>query len=330
MSNRQLVIFEEVTPTLLPVAYFEGHLADLISHLKLPIYGGYNDLDEMNFAFLTLPSGSTVVVGEYSNAPRIGVDLYVDSKQVNIPVVVYESCQQLGKSRNQVVWFSEKFQSEIDQLFMEQGDIQEIDKSTEVGIEEVVYNPIACFQHSLRIYDRIEFPEYWAMLQYNLGTAYYQAFKSGDGNRGRNLKWAIDHYEQSEEIYTQDKYQERWKISQDTFKLVKKLSSEDLCGADLIGANLSGTSLNRANLHKANLSSADLSGADLSEAILSGAIFSEARLYKTDFKNSNVMGAKFTYAYGISLELREDLKQRGAIFDDRPPVDSRSILSSRS
>jgi hypothetical protein len=213
MSNRQLVRFEEVTPTLLPVAYFDGHLADLISHLKLPIYGGYNDLDEMNFSFLTLPSGNTVVVGEYSNAPRTGVDLYVDSKQVDIPAVVYESCQQLGKSRNQVVWFSEKFQAEIDKLFMEQGDIQEIERS-KFGIQEVIYNPIVCFQHSLKIYDRAGFPEYWAMLQYNLGTSYYNAFKSGDGDQCQNLKLSIYCYYQSLEVYTGDRFPERWEISQ--------------------------------------------------------------------------------------------------------------------
>jgi hypothetical protein len=222
MSNRQLVRFEEVTPTLLPVAYFDGHLADLINHLKLPIYGGYNDLDEMNFAFLTLPSGKTVVVGEYSNAPRTGVDLYVDSKQVDIPAVVYESCQQLGKPRNQVVWFSEKFQAKIDQLFMEQGDIKEIEKSTDFGIQEVIYDPIACFQHSLKIYDREEFPEYWAMLQYNLGTAYYDAFKSGDDDQGRNLKWAIDCYYRSLEVYTGDRFPKRWEISHKSILISQK------------------------------------------------------------------------------------------------------------
>jgi hypothetical protein len=242
MNKKELVRFEEVTPTLLPVAYFDGHLADLISHLQLPIYGGYNDLDEMSFAFLTLPSGKTLVVGEYSNAPRIGVDLYVDSKQVDIPAAVYESCQQLGKSRNQVVWFREKFQAEIDQLFVEQGDVQEIEKSTELGIHEVVYNPIACFQHALRIYDRAGFPEYWAMLQYNLGTAYYQAFKSGDGDLIRTLRVSIHCYHKSETVYTQDKYPERWKISQETLGIVKTLlKSEELSRASLSGANLAGT-----------------------------------------------------------------------------------------
>jgi hypothetical protein len=239
MSKKELVRFEEVTPTLLPVAYSDGHLADLISHLKLPIYGGYNDLDEMKFAFLILPSGKTVVVGECSNSPRIGVDLYVDSKQVDIPAAVYESCQQLSKSRDQVVWFREKFQAEIDQLFIEQGDVREIEKSTEAGIREVIYNPIACFQDALRIYDRAGFPEYWAMLQYNLGNAYYQAFKSDDGDQVQNLKLSLNCYYQSEEVYTQDKYPERWRISQETLEIVKTLKSEELSRANLADVDLS-------------------------------------------------------------------------------------------
>jgi hypothetical protein len=365
MNKKELVRFEEVTPTLLPVAYFDGHLTDLISHLKLPIYGGYNDLDEMKFAFLTLPSGKTVVVSEYSNAPRIGVDLYVDSKQVDIPAAVYESCQQLGKSRDQVVWFREKFQAEIDQLFIEQGDIREIEKSTESGIREVIYNPIACFQHSLLIYDRARFPEYWAMLQYNLGTAYYQAFKSGDGDRGQNLKLSFHCYHQSEEVYTQDKYPERWKISQETLENVKTLRftdlrRENLSGANLTGADLTGAMLAQADLTGANLTGADLTGAmlalaDLTRADLTGADLTGADLIQVNLlganlvgtnlmeaelvsanlngvnlHDSNVMRANFKYALGILDEVQEDLKQRGAIFDDRPPVDSRTTISSRS
>lgn len=235
MSNSKLVKFEEVTPTLLRVAYFDGHLPELISHLNLPIYGAYDGLDEMVFAFLTLPSGRTVTLGEYANSPRIGVDLYVDSKMDSIPTTIHESCQQIRISKSQVVWFRDKFQAEIDQLFAEGGSIQEIKKANKN--QEVIYNPIACFQHALRIYDRAQFPEYWAMLQYNLGTAYHQAFKSGDGDRGQNLQLSLNCYYQSEEIYTQDQYPERWQISQETLKSIKTLQSAELSGANLAGAD---------------------------------------------------------------------------------------------
>jgi Pentapeptide repeats (8 copies) len=363
MSNiEQRVKFEEVTPNNMVVAFFEVSLFELISHLNLPIYAGYNELDVMRFTFLTLPSGKTVNLAEFEYEGRIGVDLYVDYKQEKdtIPLSIYESCQLLGKPRDQVTWLHDNFQEAVDQIFAENGDIQEIEKTTGLESQQVIYNPIACFQHSLRIYDRAEFPEYWAMLQYNLGTAYYQAFTSGDGDRGQNLKLAINHYLQSEEIYTQYKFPERWKISQDTLRLVKTLFSEDFIEADLveanlIRANLSGANLCRANLSSANLSNAEISKAnfsganltkanfknanlqganlilsDLIEADLSGANLMRADLNGANLSNSIVIGTRFRYARGISGTLRKELKQRGAIFDDRPPVDSRSIISSHS
>jgi hypothetical protein len=355
MSNmEQRVKFEEVTPNNMVVAFFEVSLLELISHLKLPIYAGYDDLDIMRFTFLTLPSGKTVTLAEYEYPERIGVDLYVDYKQRkdSIPLAIYESCQLLKKSRSQVTWLHDNFQEEVDQLFANHTNIEEIKKAVISEIQQVIYDPIACFQHSLRIYSSGEFPEYWAMLQYNLGTAYYQVFKRGSNDRGQDLKLSIYHYWQSEEIYTKDKYPERWKISQDTLKRIKKLSSENLIEADLSGANLSGANLRkaklmgaelidanliRANLSGANLSGANLSGANLIEANLSGANLSGANLSganlhganlsKSILSNSNVMKARFEYTRGIIDELRKDLKYHGAIFHE-PPVDSRSILYS--
>ncbi len=330
MNNLKLVKFEEVTPTLFRVAYFDSHLAELISHLNLPIYGAYDGLDEMVFAFLTLPSGRTVTLGEYANSPRIGVDLYVDSKMDDIPAAIYEGCQQVGIPKSQVVWFRDKFQSEIDQLFIEEGDIKEIEKSVEIEFREVIYDPITCFLHSLKIYDPGRFPEYWAMLQYNLGSAYYQAFQSGDGDQLHNLTRAIYCYSQSELIYTVRRYPKRWRISQEVFRQVKVLRFMNLTGANLGGANLSGADLSGADLSGANLSGANLSGADLSGADLSSLSYVETDLSGAKFSNSIVTGATFTYPIGLSVELQKDLQQRGAIFDDRPPVDSRSIISSHS
>jgi hypothetical protein len=102
MSNiEQRVKFEEVTPNNMVVAFFEVSLFELINHLNLPIYAGYNELDIMRFAFLTLPSGKTVNLAEFEYAGRIGVDLYVDYKQEKdtISLSIYESCQLLAACR---------------------------------------------------------------------------------------------------------------------------------------------------------------------------------------------------------------------------------------
>lgn len=100
----------------------------------------------------------------------------------------------------------------------------------------------------------------------------------------------------------------------------------DLRGADLRGANLREAYLSEANLSEANLSRADLSGANLSEvhligtnligANLIGANLIGANLIGADLSYTNVESARFANNLGISEDLKLDLINRGAIFDD--------------
>jgi hypothetical protein len=50
------VRFEEVTPTHEYAAFFNVSIAPLVAHLGLPIFDGYDDLDDLQLAFLTLIS----------------------------------------------------------------------------------------------------------------------------------------------------------------------------------------------------------------------------------------------------------------------------------
>jgi uncharacterized protein YjbI with pentapeptide repeats len=124
------------------------------------------------------------------------------------------------------------------------------------------------------------------------------------------------------------------------------LSGANLSGAFLSGANLSGAFLSRANLSeaflsranlseaflsevdlkKANLLGANLMGANLMEANLSEAYLLMANLMGANLMGANLMGAnlmganvtnaRFSSSYGISRELKQDLQNRGAIFED--------------
>ena len=119
------------------------------------------------------------------------------------------------------------------------------------------------------------------------------------------------------------------------------LSKVDLSGANLYRSNLRGTDLTDADLSEANLSGANLSGADLSGAYLENANLSYTDLHRaslalanlgsadlcganlrdTNLSNANLSGAKVKSARfgnnpGLSQELKENLRQRGAIFED--------------
>jgi hypothetical protein len=160
--EEQLIRFEDVTPARDIVAFFAGSLKPLVAHLNLPVYLGYDDLDELLFTFLTLPSGKAVTLGQYRGSPQVGVDLYVDPSIQDVPAVIYESCQQLGISHSEVTWLHADVQERVDRLYAENGDFAG-GRAGVLSIEEWPkineYEPIRCFQHSLSIYDRQTFPE---------------------------------------------------------------------------------------------------------------------------------------------------------------------------
>jgi uncharacterized protein YjbI with pentapeptide repeats len=350
------VRFEEVTPTNTIVAFLDARLSSLVTRLHLPIYEGYDDLDEMQLAFLTLPSGQTVTLAQYENAPQIGVDLYADLKTQDVPAVVFESCQYLEIPRSNISWFHPDFQEQIYRLYLENSGIDrqiplvEVDELSIPQSEEFEqHSPtrIDCFHHALRIYTREEFPLYWAMLQHNLGLAYFDRI---EGKRQRNLERSIECFNSSLEIYTQYEFPEKWEINQYDLQESQKsllfykqnsieniinrinswfksplvdddlsgadLSGANLTGADFIGTNLSGANLSGANLSGADLSHANLSSANLSSANLSSANLSRADLSRADLGDADVIYTRFESTSGIPESLKQNLIARGAIFDE--------------
>jgi hypothetical protein len=216
-QREQLVRFEDVTLANHIVAFFDGSLKALVAHLNLPIYLGYDELDEILFTFLTLPSGKTVTLGQYRGSPQRGVDLHVDPSIQDIPALVYESCQQLKISRGEVRWLHTDVQEEVDLLYVNHGDFprrQEI-SSIEEWPQSSDHEPIDCFNHSLNIYPEQKFPVFWATLQRNLGLAYCHRIQ---GDRRGNLERSIECFTRSLQIYKQDEFSIQWGIINDDIK----------------------------------------------------------------------------------------------------------------
>ena len=218
------VRFEEVTPAHEYAAFFNVSIALLVAHLGLPIFDGYDDLDDLQLAFLTLPSGETVTLGEYAGMP--GTSLYIEVTMQSIPQIIFDSCQQLRVSRTEIEWVHPDCQVEFERLYAEHGEIDGIDRSsTEILAQSEDREPIDCFYHALEIYTRPKFPEHWAMLQHNLGLAYFDRIT---GERCDNLLRSIECYYSSLEIFTQDKFPAKWQINQeDLSQSVKVLKIEE-------------------------------------------------------------------------------------------------------
>jgi uncharacterized protein YjbI with pentapeptide repeats len=329
-----LVRFEEVSPANQDAAFLTVSIEQLVAHLGLPLYEGYDDLDELRLTFLTLPSGETVTLGEYLNCPQPGTSIYVDAAMQNIPQIVFDSCLQLQVSREEVIWFHPDWHDEIDRLYVEHGSIEKRPELSQV--EELTqskqYEPIDCFNHALRIYTREYVPAtYWAMLQHNLGLAYYHRTR---GERWRNLQESIGCFNKSLEVFTQDKFPEKWQInredliqSQDAWEVKRQNLMRDICdrqipyrqlkGVNLSGfyidglkqivhlnhstlteyiqpAYLMGADLRQANFTQTRLNCANLSNADLSEANFNHAILSGANLIEANLNHADLNYADLT------------------------------------
>lgn len=222
----QRVRFEETTPANEYAAFFDAAIESLVAHLDLPIFEGYDDLDDMRLAFLTLPSGSTVALGQYPRSPEPGTYLYVVAITQETPKLVIEICQQLKISKQEILWVHPDFQNEFERLHTSVGDFHS--EHQKPHLEELVrdsrYEPIDCFHHSLLIYPKQKFPEYWAMLQHNLGLAYYHRIQ---GDRRENLEQSIECFNNSMQIYTQSEFPSKWKINQQDLSASSR--SLDLC-----------------------------------------------------------------------------------------------------
>ncbi|MBO3463023.1 pentapeptide repeat-containing protein [Aetokthonos hydrillicola] len=104
----------------------------------------------------------------------------------------------------------------------------------------------------------------------------------------------------------------------DKWRLVWEIVNQGSEGRDLSGANLSGTNLSYANLRDANLSYANLSYANLSGAYLRDANLSGANLRDANLISAKVEKALFIETKGLTEDMKQNLKQRGAIFEDSP------------
>jgi hypothetical protein len=271
---QQRIRFEEVSPANTDAAFLDASIESLVVPLGLPIYDGYDGLDELQLTFLTLPSGSTVTLASYLNSPQPGTSIHVDSAMQNIPQVVFESCQQLQVSREEAIWFHPDWQEEIDRLYAEHGSIKKRSKLSR--LEELTqnkqYEPIDCFNHALRIYTREYVPAtYWAMLQHNLGLAY---FNRSQGDRIENLGRSIECFNKSLEVCTRNAFPDKWEINHDDLKQSKKqfdLLNKQILVKEIITKPMPFRKLKNADLTESNLKSADLRYADLSDSDLSGA-----------------------------------------------------------
>jgi hypothetical protein len=76
---QQRIRFEEVSPANIGAAFLDASIESLVVPLGLPIYEGYDGLDDLRLTFLTLPSGETVTLATYLNSPQLGTSIHANA-----------------------------------------------------------------------------------------------------------------------------------------------------------------------------------------------------------------------------------------------------------
>ena len=95
-----------------------------------------------------------------------------------------------------------------------------------------------------------------------------------------------------------------------------RLVGTNLSYSDLYEANLIGTNLSYANLSNIKLTNANLVGTNLSYSHLCNADLRGAYLCYANLNGANVIGTQFGIGKSFSIEEKQDLIERGAIFDE--------------
>jgi hypothetical protein len=79
ITDTILINLEDVTPATMTVAMFKQEPHDFQTNNGLVFRSGYDDLDYLDFAMLTLPSGYDVTLVRHQGSPQPGTELCVRS-----------------------------------------------------------------------------------------------------------------------------------------------------------------------------------------------------------------------------------------------------------
>jgi hypothetical protein len=113
IADTALINLEDITPATMTVAMFERELHDLIANTDLVVRSGYDDLDYLDFAMLTLPSGHDVTLVRHQGSPQPGTELCVRSNLENVASIIRETCAFLSLNESSLQWIHPNIQQQI-------------------------------------------------------------------------------------------------------------------------------------------------------------------------------------------------------------------------
>jgi hypothetical protein len=104
ITDTTLINIEDITPATMTVAMFDREPYDFKTNNGLVFRSGYDDLDYLDFAMLTLPSGHDVTLVRHKGSPQPGTELCVRSDLNTVASVIRETCAFLSINESSLQW----------------------------------------------------------------------------------------------------------------------------------------------------------------------------------------------------------------------------------
>jgi hypothetical protein len=113
ITDATLINLEDITPATMTVAMFEQEPHDFQINNSLVFRSGYDDLDYLDFAMLTLPSGQDVTLVRHKGSPQPGTELCVRSNLDTVASVIRETCTFLNINESNLQWIHPSIDQQI-------------------------------------------------------------------------------------------------------------------------------------------------------------------------------------------------------------------------
>ena len=95
------------------VAVVRQEYTRISSYNKLHFQQSYDNLDELFFAVLPLPSGNKAVLVSHKHSPNPGTEILLSCNISNVPLVIIETLQTLNLSIADLTWVHLNYEQEL-------------------------------------------------------------------------------------------------------------------------------------------------------------------------------------------------------------------------
>jgi hypothetical protein len=113
ITDTVLINLEDVTPATMTVVMFEQEPHDFQTNNGLVFRSGCDDLDYLDFAMLTLPSGHDVTLVRHKGSPQPGTELCVRSDLEDVASAIHETCTFLKINASSLQWIPPSIEQQI-------------------------------------------------------------------------------------------------------------------------------------------------------------------------------------------------------------------------